>query len=323
MIAGLESTTSGSIQIDGRDVGRVTPRNRNLAMVFQDNALYPHMTVRDNMAFGLKNRGATSDQIGSQIDDVSQQLQIRDILSRLPDEISGGQQQRVALARAMVQQPAIYLFDEPLSDLDADLRTKLRTEIKRLHQRLGRTMIYVTHDQTEAMTLADRIVVLKDGRVQQVATPHDLYSEPSNQFVATFIGSPPMNFFTGELIVETDKSEFISDSVRISMPNLSAGTSPGRMVLGVRPEHIGIDDPNSKTPATIELVEFAGESTFVHLSVDSTKFVARVRTSTSTNTNMVPAILGNDRIGTTTNVRFDTSALHWFDETTGERLVRT
>ncbi|MGF1476587.1 MAG: ABC transporter ATP-binding protein [Geminicoccaceae bacterium] len=241
MIAGLEPITDGEIRIDGKRVNEITAANRGLAMVFQTYALYPHMSVRQNLAFGLENMRTAKDEIDRRVAEAARMLQIEPLLSRKPKQLSGGQRQRVAIGRAVVREPKIFLFDEPLSNLDAELRVQMRVEIAALHQRLRNTMIYVTHDQVEAMTMADKIVVLRDGRIEQAGAPLELYNSPANRFVAGFIGSPRMNFLEGSLastgpegaVVEVPKIGRIS--VAADANSLEAGTS---VTVGVRPEHV-------------------------------------------------------------------------------------
>ena len=257
LIAGLDRPTSGTIEIDGRDVTRVTAAERGLAMVFQSYALYPHMTVRQNLSFGLENARMDKAEVTSRVDEAAAMLGIDVLLDRRPTQLSGGQRQRVAIGRAIVREPSAFLLDEPLSNLDAELRGTMRAELARLHDRLGTTMIYVTHDQIEAMTLADRIVVLRGGRIEQVDTPLGLYNRPANLFVAGFIGAPNMNFFKAE-----------ARGGRASLPGGSEVAVPaeGEVTLGVRPQSLrlasGGDGPVLK--GTVRLVEALGAETVVH-----------------------------------------------------------
>src|SRR4030065_2138718 len=216
MIAGLEEITSGEIYIDGKIVNYVPPKDRDIAMVFQNYALYPHMSVFENIAFGLKLRNYDKNEIKQRVEEAAVILNLQDYLNRKPRQLPGGQRQRVAVGRAIVRKPKVFLFDEPLSNLDAKLRVQMRTEISRLHKNLGATMIYVTHDQTEAMTMGDKIVILKDGEVQQIGAPMKLYDNPVNKFVAGFIGSPAMKFITGK-IVQSDKLFFVIDNLNIRL----------------------------------------------------------------------------------------------------------
>jgi ABC-type sugar transport system ATPase subunit len=282
MIAGLESVSRGAIVIGERDVSCLPARDRDIAMVFQSYALYPHMTVAQNVGFGLKLRGVKAPRVTELVDEAARTLQLKDLLDRRPKELSGGQRQRVAMGRAMVRHPKVFLFDEPLSNLDAKLRVHMRAEIKKLHRQLATTTIYVTHDQTEAMTLADRIVVMNRGRIEQVGTPHELYSAPVSQFVAGFIGSPEMNF----LDAVVDQAAGIcglrfSDGSRLSLGSERAGLESGRSVtLGVRPEHLRLASPgdpaDSQIRGVIEVVEPLGADTLVHAAVAGRTLIARV-----------------------------------------------
>src|SRR5438132_4978686 len=283
MIAGLETVTSGAITIGDRVVNdvppkqrdvamvfqrsdhtphnpiHVPPKQRDIAMVFQNYALYPHMSVYDNMAFGLKLRPMTRPDIDQRVRRAASMLGLDQVLDRKPRQLSGGQRQRVALGRALVREPAAFLLDEPLSNLDAKLRLQTRAEIAQLHQRLTATMIYVTHDQIEAMTLGDRIVVLDAGKVQQIDTPLNLYRKPAKKFVAGFIGSPPMNFVDGRL----QDGKFVSEDGQISFPGDRRPATGDRLTLGVRPEHVSI---GTGAPYTLDLVELVGNEAFVYAS---------------------------------------------------------
>jgi multiple sugar transport system ATP-binding protein len=256
MVAGLELPTSGKISIAGKDVTNLPPKDRDIAMVFQNYALYPHMTVKENMAFALKLRGVKRAEIDRRVQAAAETLGLVDYLKRLPKALSGGQRQRVALGRAIVREPAVFLFDEPLSNLDAKMRVEMRAEIIRLHQRLGATMIYVTHDQTEAMTMGSRIVVMNEGRIQQVAPPLEVYERPANQFVATFIGTPPMNIFP-------------------------AGSFGFERTVGLRPEHISLlsaDCGNAEyaLDGTVDFTEPLGPETLVHVLSAGTAAIVRI-----------------------------------------------
>ena len=266
MIAGLETPTSGNILINGRDVTDLEPKDRDIAMVFQSYALYPHKNVFDNMAFGLLLRGEDKEVIRTKVEEVAQMLGITALLRRHPKELSGGQRQRVALGRAIVRSPSVFLMDEPLSNLDAKLRVVMRSELIKLHQRLASTFIYVTHDQTEAMTMGTRIVVMKDGVIQQIGTPSDIYDRPCNRFVAGFIGSPPMNFLEGELVRRDGVLCFRSRPLRTEVPPF-----PGlekyegrKIVLGIRPEHLSLAPEAEEKPFTCEVVEHVGSSYIIH-----------------------------------------------------------
>ena len=262
MVAGLEETSEGSIRIGARDVTRADPSERGVAMVFQTYALYPHMTVAENMGFGLKMTGHPKDQIASKVKEASRILKLDDYLARKPKALSGGQRQRVAIGRAIVRGPEVFLFDEPLSNLDAELRVEMRVEIARLHREIGATMIYVTHDQVEAMTLADKIVVLRAGRVEQVGRPLDLYRDPDNKFVAGFIGSPAMNFVAA-----------VTEKGSVSAPGLGTASLPTSVALpgsgatvsvGLRPQHLALD--TSGTTHRVEMTEALGGVSYIHLT---------------------------------------------------------
>jgi multiple sugar transport system ATP-binding protein len=318
MIAGLEDVTSGEILIDGRVVNEVPPRDRDIAMVFQNYALYPHMSVYDNMAFGLKMRKMPQAEIRDRVHDAAEILQIRDYLDRKPRALSGGQRQRVALGRAIVRKPKVFLFDEPLSNLDAKLRVQTRIEINRLHKTLQTTMIYVTHDQVEAMTMGDKIVVMKGGVIQQVDSPMNLYNDPANKFVAGFIGSPSMNFITGR--IERAKTPlFKSGAFAIPVPSAALkklkNRAGGEIILGVRPEHVSIAE-NAGTkrgvkaqPVTVDVVEPIGNETLIYLRDGETALCIR-----STEPVRVKS-------GQKTGVIFDPSKILFFDVKTEERVA--
>ena len=262
MIAGLEEITAGDLTIDDRRMNRIAPKDRDVAMVFQNYALYPHLNVADNMAFGLRIRKMPKSEIKTTIDDVAEILGLTPYLDRRPADLSGGQRQRVAMGRAIVRHPKVFLFDEPLSNLDAKLRTQMRAEIKRLHNRLGVTSIYVTHDQVEAMTLADRIVVMNDGRIEQVGTPMELFNNPANTFVASFLGSPPMNQMNGTMTATGAK---IGDA-EIKIDGSSASNAGRDVVVGIRPEHVTLkaEGPSSALPISLDLVEPLGSEALLH-----------------------------------------------------------
>ncbi|MBM7036368.1 ABC transporter ATP-binding protein [Vibrio ulleungensis] len=269
-IAGLESITGGEIKIDGRNVEQVAPKDRDIAMVFQSYALYPNMTVRGNIAFGLEMKKMPKPEIDLEVQRVAEMLQIEQLLDRKPSQLSGGQRQRVAMGRALARRPKLYLFDEPLSNLDAKLRVDMRHQIKRLHQQLGTTIVYVTHDQIEAMTLADRIAVMRDGELQQLGTPADIYNTPSNLFVAGFMGSPSMNFVKGVVEVQEGKSllALVGDDGARSMLPLPAGMElwQGKeVVMGIRPEHLSegsdMNHQDTKVTGLIEVLEPTGPDT--------------------------------------------------------------
>ena len=261
MIAGLEETTEGQISIDAQDVTHRDPSERGVAMVFQTYALYPHMTVRENMGFGLKMNGHPKAEIEAKVAEASRILKLGEYLDRKPKALSGGQRQRVAIGRAIVRGPKVFLFDEPLSNLDAELRVEMRVEISRLHNEIGATMIYVTHDQVEAMTLADKIVVLRSGRIEQVGAPLDLYDDPDNQFVAGFIGSPSMNFLTG--VVGGDGAVTVPELGDLRLPGTASLPSAGtKVTVGIRPEHLTVTPGG---PLSIDLIEHLGGVSYVYL----------------------------------------------------------
>src|ERR1700726_3376010 len=282
MIAGLEAISSGDISIDGNVVNELAPMDRDIAMVFQNYALYPHMSVYDNMAFGLKMRKFDKQEIGKRVQEAAEILGIQQLLHRKPRQLSGGQRQRVALGRAIVRDPKVFLFDEPLSNLDAKLRVQMRVELKKLHERLGTTAIYVTHDQVEAMTLGDRVVVMRDGRVQQVGDPLELYNQPANLFVAGFIGSPAMNFASVRIAAENGSLWAESEGLRIKVP---APITPrlGRYAgmeatLGVRPEDLRIagagDSDDLSFNVAVEVIERLGSEILLDVVAGSTTMVA-------------------------------------------------
>jgi len=265
MVAGLEETTAGAIRIGARDVTRADPSERGVAMVFQTYALYPHMTVAENMGFGLKMTGHPRAEIDTKVREASRILKLDDYLARKPKALSGGQRQRVAIGRAIVRGPEVFLFDEPLSNLDAELRVEMRVEIARLHREIGATMIYVTHDQVEAMTLADKIVVLRAGRVEQVGRPLDLYRDPDNRFVAGFIGSPAMNFVAA-LVDAPGRTTCPGLATTLPVAVALPGTGAA-ITLGLRPQHLAID--RAGTSHKIEMTEALGGTSFIHLSAPS------------------------------------------------------
>ena len=259
MIAGLENITGGTVSIGDRVVNNIHPKERDIAMVFQNYALYPHMTVADNMAFSLKLKGTDKEKIKSQVDKAASILGLGSLLDRYPRQLSGGQRQRVAMGRAIVRDPQVFLFDEPLSNLDAKLRVAMRAEIKELHQRLKTTTIYVTHDQIEAMTMADKIVVMHDGYIEQMGAPLDLYDNPQNQFVAGFIGSPAMNFMHGTLRVNGNASIETASGARLPLMQAPASSNGRPVIYGVRPEHFTIADDGAD--AEVIVVEPTGSET--------------------------------------------------------------
>ncbi len=280
LIAGLESPTSGKLYIGNRLVNDMEPAQRDIAMVFQNYALYPHLDIYENMAFGLKIRKFSELEISNRVKAAAEILQINELLHRKPKELSGGQRQRVALGRCIVRQPKVFLFDEPLSNLDAKLRAEMRVEIKKLHQLLKTTMMYVTHDQTEAMTMGDRIAVMNNGIIEQLDTPMNIYSSPINKFVAEFIGTPKINFFEGEIRNENGNSFFLSDGIRL---RLKKPVSVKNVVLGVRPENISIsvvkndNSVSNSFKARVELVEPLGANYLVYFKTNNTSFIGSIR----------------------------------------------
>ncbi|MBX7244094.1 MAG: sn-glycerol-3-phosphate ABC transporter ATP-binding protein UgpC [Candidatus Sumerlaeaceae bacterium] len=286
MVAGLEEISDGSIFIGDKLVNDVPPKDRDIAMVFQNYALYPHMTVAENLEFGLKLRKIPKEERAKRVKDAAAILDIPHLLDRKPKALSGGQRQRVAVGRAIVRNPKVFLFDEPLSNLDAKLRVQMRTEISKLHSRLQATMIYVTHDQVEAMTMGDRIVVMKDGLVQQIDDPISLYDHPKNKFVAGFIGSPPMNFMEGEIVQEGSALFFNEGSIRMRIPqkfNEPLKTYGGKkIVFGIRPEDIydpsyGTEIPSKQeVTARVEVIEPMGSEIYLYMTSEKTPFIARV-----------------------------------------------
>jgi multiple sugar transport system ATP-binding protein len=278
MIAGLESITGGTIAIDGEIVNDMRPRDRNVAMVFQDYALYPHMTVEKNIGFALRARKIPESEIAERVGTTTQMLGIAALHRRYPRQLSGGQRQRVAIGRAIVRDARLFLFDEPLSNLDAQLRDDMRAEIKRLHQDLGRTMIYVTHDQIEAMTLADRIVLLRDGVIEQVGSPLDLYERPNSKFVAGFLGSPKMNFIPGTV---SDRYIMLVDGVKLPLPADFKNAKHKDVVIGLRPQHLSVASKamtpgHAHIPVTIELVQPTGSRSHVTFPLGGVSVVAEV-----------------------------------------------
>src|SRR5687768_358695 len=316
MIAGLEDISGGTLKIGNRVVNDLAPKDRDIAMVFQSYALYPHMTVAENLGFGLKLRGLGKSDVAAKVQDAARTLELDTLLDRRPAQLSGGQRQRVALGRAMVRDPSVFLLDEPLSNLDAKLRLGMRVELARLHRRLGATMVYVTHDQIEAMTLGQRIVVLKDGEIQQIDTPMNLYAEPANLFVAGFLGSPAMNLLRGRVV---DAGGLVLDAGGVRLPldataELAAAAHAHRgaeLVAGLRPDSLapaGDDTRTATLPARLELVEPVGNAAFVHLRAGEHVLVARVSPQE------LPAV------GSEVRFAFDPRALHLFDALTGRRL---
>ncbi|QQM30377.1 sn-glycerol-3-phosphate ABC transporter ATP-binding protein UgpC [Martelella lutilitoris] len=303
MIAGLETIDDGALMIDGVRSEKLAPGQRNVAMVFQNYALYPHMTVRDNMAFGLRNIGMSADAIAERVQEAARMLEMEELLDRRPAQLSGGQRQRVAIGRAIVKEPKAFLFDEPLSNLDAALRVRTRVELAQLHNRMKATMIYVTHDQTEAMTLADRIVVLNNCRIEQIGTPMEVYLRPASRFVAGFVGSPGMNFLKADLSGDGAHTVRINDGsvLEIDIPEVAAG----QYELGIRPESVQVvrDGQAAVTTATVGVVERLGERTLLYCTLaDGTELIATDSGRTEVKT------------GDTVPLAFDATACHLFDE---------
>ena len=316
MIAGLEEISGGTLKIGDKVMNDVEPKDRDIAMVFQNYALYPHMTVYDNMAFGLKLRKVPKDQIDKSVREAARILDLDKLLDRKPKALSGGQRQRVAMGRAIVRNPKVFLMDEPLSNLDAKLRVQMRIEISKIHQRLGATIIYVTHDQTEAMTLGTRIVVMKDGVVQQVDTPQHLYEQPGNLFVAGFMGSPQMNFLDaqiaekgGDLIAKVGEYDIVIPAAKAKV--LKDGGYVGKtVVLGIRPEDIHDSQmfieasPSVPMTSTVKVYELLGAEVFLYFDVNGTQVTARVDPRT------------NSKTGDTIKFAFDMEKSHFFDKET-------
>ena len=319
IIAGLEEATEGEVWIGNKKVNDVPAKDRNIAMVFQNYALYPHMTAYENLSFALRLRKFPKSEIASRVKDTAEILGITRLLNRRPRELSGGQRQRVAVGRAIVRKPMVFLFDEPLSNLDAKMRVQMRTELNKLHIRLQSTMIYVTHDQTEAMTMGNRIVVMKDGIIHQVADPITLYNKPVNKFVAGFIGSPPMNFINGKIIKQGDRFFFNEGGFRLKIvEDMYEKISPyeGKdLVFGIRPEDIydklfvSSASPDNTIKAVVEMVEPMGAEVFLYLKAGNSSFIARVG--------------GHDKpeVGQDMDLVFDMSNVHFFNKDTEVIIV--
>jgi multiple sugar transport system ATP-binding protein len=320
MIAGLEDITTGELFINNRKVNDIPPKDRDIAMVFQNYALYPHMSVYDNMAFGLKLRKYSKDEIRQRVNEAAKILGLEDYLDRKPKALSGGQRQRVALGRAIVRKPRVFLFDEPLSNLDAKLRVQMRTEISKLHRKLEATMIYVTHDQTEAMTMGEKIIVMKDGLVQQIDTPLNIYNSPSNKFVAGFIGSPSMNFIKGRIFNDLG-IKFISNDKQLTIhlnekqfSNLKHRVNTG-VWLGVRPEDIysnidsTIPEDISEVEVLIDVVEPLGNEVLLYFNIDTAQCVARLQARE------IPVT------GTIKKLKIDRQNIHFFDLETEKSIL--
>ena len=324
MVAGLEEITEGEIYINGVLVNRVPPKDRDIAMVFQNYALYPHMTVYDNIAYGLKLRKFPKRVIDQKVREAAEILDITELLRRKPKALSGGQRQRVAIGRAIVREPHVFLMDEPLSNLDAKLRNQMRSEIIKLRQRINTTFIYVTHDQTEAMTLGDRIVIMKDGFVQQVGTPREVFSHPANIFVAGFIGTPQMNFFDARLVREGRRYFVELENARVELSRekqerLLAGDAESQdVVLGVRPEHMLITRENNAVPAAVDVSEMMGSAVHIHVSACGRDVIIIVPVSEDEE----EARKAVPQMGTPVRFTFHGSAAHVFHRETGANLER-
>ena len=309
-IAGLERASSGRIELDGRDITTAKPKERDMAMVFQNYALYPHMTVRKNIGYGLKmTTDLSDDDIAERVDATASLLEISDLLDKKPKQLSGGQQQRVALGRAIIREPEVFLMDEPLSNLDAKLRTQMRTEIQQLQQEMGVTTIYVTHDQTEAMTMGDRIAILDGGELQQIGTPLECYHKPTNQFVAGFIGSPSMNFFSMSRIdggLEHESFEYTLSAETAALLE----DAPGSVMLGIRPEHIELTDESSRNaiPTRVDVVEPMGEVTYAYVDIGGETYTVSVDGETR--------IEAGDEVA----VAFPEPKIHLFDGSDGAAI---
>ena len=316
LIAGLENCDSGRIFLDGKDISLLPPAKRDIAMVFQNYALYPHLSVYDNMAFGLRQRKVSEANINSKIDSIAEILQINHLLNRKPKALSGGQRQRVALGRAMVRDPKVFLFDEPLSNLDAQLRQEMRKEIKKLHKLLNTTMIYVTHDQTEAMTMGDRVAIMKNGIIEQIESPDKVYDQPKNQFVASFIGSPQMNFIKGAISKENNKFKFSNEDMEFvsdkNFNNNFIDEKKEMVTLGIRPENIhdnllsNIKEASSVISAEVEMVENMGSFKLVHFTLGDTRLSAEFRNFSKKSKKM--------------DLIFDMNKIHFFDSNNGELI---
>jgi sn-glycerol 3-phosphate transport system ATP-binding protein len=305
MVAGLEEISGGQISIAGRVVNDIEPSERDIAMVFQNYALYPHMTVFDNMAYGLKIAKVPVAEIKTRVDKAAAILQLGPFLARKPRELSGGQRQRVAMGRAIVRQPQVFLFDEPLSNLDAKLRAQTRLEIQKLHAELGVTSLFVTHDQVEAMTLAQRMIVMNAGRMEQIGTPEEVYARPATTFVAGFIGSPPMNLVSGH----ADGSRFMVDGQVLPLP--TAAPRSGDLIVGLRPEHADLRPAGGLGwPFKVEMSEMLGAERLVHGQVGNTLFTVRL-----------DATLPAPRVGETLTLQGPAEHLHWFDAATQQRIA--
>ncbi|MBN9552671.1 MAG: sn-glycerol-3-phosphate ABC transporter ATP-binding protein UgpC [Alphaproteobacteria bacterium] len=310
MVAGLEDISAGQLEIAGRVVNDVAPKDRQIAMVFQNYALYPHMTVRQNMEFALKPQKLAANEVSARIAEAARILGLEPLLARKPAQLSGGQRQRVAMARAMVRTPKVFLFDEPLSNLDAKLRTQVRVEIAKLHRRLGTTVLYVTHDQVEAMTLADKIVIMKDGHIEQVGSPEEVFAKPRNLFVATFIGSPAMNLLPAKVAVVNGAPVLVANGFRLAAPpSIVSALDPGASVtLGIRPSDIRVDEAGDYE-AVVEVDEYLGTEVLLNLRAGNHELVAQV-----------PAAARPAPDRQSVRIGFDAARLHVFDTQSGEAI---
>lgn len=311
MLSGLEMPSSGQIFIDGKEITHVEPKDRDIAMVFQNYALYPHMTVYENMAYALKLRKVDKKTIQTTVNKTAAMLDLQKLLDRYPRQLSGGQQQRVALGRAIVRKPKVFLMDEPLSNLDAKLRVQTRTELIQLHNRLNATIVYVTHDQIEAMTMGTRIVLMKDGIIQQIGTPMELYRKPTNRFVAGFIGMPPMQFLSGSIKKEADFIIFQGENCRLKLRGECQ--SSGDVYLGIRPENLKLSSKNqfSIIKGTVTVIENIGSEVIVHLTVGHEQLVAKIPAATE------PPLQGDS-----VTVLPDEAPIHIFDKATEKTIAR-
>ena len=314
MIAGLEEISGGTVSIDGARVNEVSPQKRDLAMVFQSYALYPHMTVAENMGFSLSLRGEKKPKISAEVNDAARILHLEDFLDRLPKNLSGGQRQRVAMGRAIVRHPRAFLFDEPLSNLDAKLRAHMRSEIRQLHQTLGATSVYVTHDQIEAMTLADRIVVMNAGKIEQIGSPIELFDTPQTRFVAGFIGAPTMNFFFGDIVIDAEGAPVLrvdETTTDIRLDPSTASNAGQAVSVGIRPQHIVVEQANvlaSGVGADVRSVEQTGCETNLLLSAFGCELTVQTRERFKAD------------VKSRVNLYFPFEQLHIFDQATGQRL---
>jgi len=319
MVAGLEEISEGELYMGEHIMNDVAPKDRDIAMVFQNYALYPHMTVYENMAFALKLRKVPKKEIDEKVREAAEILGITDLLQRKPKALSGGQRQRVAIGRAIVREPQVFLMDEPLSNLDAKLRNQMRAELIKLRQRIDTTFIYVTHDQTEAMTLGDRIVIMKDGFIQQIGTPKEVFNSPANMFVAGFIGTPQMNFFDAELVKENEQYRVRMCGITVDVPDQwqqmlkQKNQEPGDVVLGIRPEHIELTTEGIM--AKVDVSEMMGSEIYLHVDVEGKDAIIRIKTTSVINDfSFEPGKENYIRFG------FQNSLMHLFDKETGKNI---